>query len=97
MGSTTFENRGFCPNCDEETDLQSTNDNDDTGTHTACLQCETDIDTYFIEAIYEIAFGDNAINRDFSQKEVIEKIQEYSDNALHYEQSLDQRDMDDLD
>ena len=40
----------------------------------------------FIEEIYEIAFGDNAINRDFSFEEVIERIQEFSDNALKYEE-----------
>jgi len=40
----------------------------------------------FIEEIYEIAFGDNAINRDFDFEEVIERIQEFSDNALKYEE-----------
>jgi len=40
----------------------------------------------FIEEIYEIAFGDNAINRDFPFEEVIERIQEFSDNALKYEE-----------
>tara|TARA_R100000734_G_scaffold15171_1_gene11331 strand:- start:531 stop:677 length:147 start_codon:yes stop_codon:yes gene_type:complete len=40
----------------------------------------------FIEEIYEIAFGDNAINRDFAFEEVIERIQEFSDNALKYEE-----------
>ena len=33
----------------------------------------------FKEEIYEIAFGDNAINRDFDDLEVIERIQSYSD------------------
>jgi len=40
----------------------------------------------FIEEIYEIAFGDNAINRDFDFEEVIERIQEFSDNALKWEE-----------
>ena len=40
----------------------------------------------FIEEVYEIAFGDNAINRDFGFEEVIERIQEFSDNALKYEE-----------
>ena len=31
----------------------------------------------FKEEIYEIAFGDNAINRDFDELEVIERIQSY--------------------
>ena len=40
----------------------------------------------FIEEIYDNAFGDNAINRDFPFEEVIEIIQEFSDNALKYEE-----------
>ena len=40
----------------------------------------------FLEKTFEIAFGDNAISRDFTMKEVIEKLQEYSDNALKYEE-----------
>tara|TARA_B100000927_G_C16467712_1_gene470334 strand:- start:295 stop:582 length:288 start_codon:yes stop_codon:yes gene_type:complete len=41
----------------------------------------------FIEEVYEIAFGDNAINRDFAFDEVIEKLREFSDNALIFEES----------
>lgn len=36
----------------------------------------------FIEEVYEIAFGDNAINRDFSKEEVIAELQSFSDKAL---------------
>ena len=43
-------------------------------------------DSYFIEEIYEIAFGDNAINRNFSHDEVIDRIREYSDTALEVEE-----------
>jgi len=39
----------------------------------------------FIEGIYEIAFGDNAINREFSFEEVLNKIREYSDGAYKKE------------
>jgi len=39
----------------------------------------------FKEQIFEIAFGFNAINRDFSEEEVIKKIEEYSNNALKWE------------
>lgn len=39
----------------------------------------------FMEAIYEIAFGDNAINRDFTKEEVLEKLREYSDKALKFD------------
>ena len=35
----------------------------------------------FKEEIYEIAFGENAINRDFDELEVIERIQSYSDGS----------------
>ena len=44
-------------------------------------------DSTFIEEIYEIAFGEDAINRDFSHDEVIEQIREFSDNALEWEES----------
>ena len=40
----------------------------------------------FIEEVFEIAFGENAINRDFSMGEVLDKLMEFSDNALKYEE-----------
>jgi hypothetical protein len=40
----------------------------------------------FIEEVFEIAFGDNAINRDFSHREVLDKLMEFSNNALKYEE-----------
>ena len=39
----------------------------------------------FIEEIYELAFGDNAINRDFTQEEVIAELKKFSDDALKWE------------
>ena len=39
----------------------------------------------FIEEVYEIAFGDNAINRDFTQEEVIAELKKFSDDALKWE------------
>ena len=39
----------------------------------------------FIEEVFEIAFGDNAINRDYSYDEVIDQLLEFSDLALKYE------------
>jgi hypothetical protein len=43
----------------------------------------------FKQEIYEIAFGDDAINRNFTEAEVIERIKEFSDKAwnfdLHFE------------
>ena len=40
----------------------------------------------FIEEVFEIAFGDNAINRDFSMGEVLDRLMEFSNNALKYEE-----------
>ena len=40
----------------------------------------------FINEIAEIAFGENAIERGDDLDEVIEKIQEFSDNALKWEE-----------
>jgi len=52
-------------------------------------------DKEFIENIYEIAFGDDAINRNFSHDEVIEQISEFSDNALLSEEFMNTLDMED--
>ena len=43
----------------------------------------------FIEEVYEIAFGDNAINRDFSMGEVLDQLMQYSDDALRFPGELD--------
>ena len=40
----------------------------------------------FIEEVFEIAFGDNAINRDYSMGEVLDKLMEFSNNSLKYEE-----------
>ena len=51
-------------------------------------------DSRFIEEIYEIAFGDDAINRNFSHDEVIQQIREFSDHALNWEElGLDVNDL----
>ena len=39
----------------------------------------------FIEEVYEIAFGDNAINRDFGFEEVLQELLRFSDEALKWE------------
>ena len=41
--------------------------------------------TQFLEQIYEIAFGDDAINKGYSQEDVIERLMDYSNIALQYE------------
>ena len=38
----------------------------------------------FIEKVYEIAFGDNAINRNFSYAEVIKQLEEHSEDSLKW-------------
>tara|TARA_Y100001973_G_C5121006_1_gene292748 strand:- start:91 stop:399 length:309 start_codon:yes stop_codon:yes gene_type:complete len=43
----------------------------------------------FLEEVYEIAFGDDAINRDFSPEEVIEELKSFSDKSLKYDKSED--------
>jgi len=43
----------------------------------------------FVEEVYEIAFGDNAINRDFSMGEVLDQLLQFSDDALRYHGELD--------
>ena len=43
-------------------------------------------DGWFIEKVFEIAFGDDAINRNFTYEEVIEKLKEFSDDALIVEE-----------
>lgn len=40
----------------------------------------------FIEDIFEIAFGDNAINRDFSYEDVTKTLKEFSEKSWQYEQ-----------
>ncbi len=42
-------------------------------------------DKQFIEEIYELAFGDNAINRNFTHEEVITELKKFSDDALKWE------------
>ena len=39
-----------------------------------------------IENVYEIAFGDQAIEKGYDHDEVLTKLREYSDNALKWEE-----------
>ena len=41
-------------------------------------------DKEFIEQVYEIAFGDNAINRDFSHEEVIDALKEINEDSVKW-------------
>ena len=40
----------------------------------------------FIEEVYEIAFGDDAINRDWDFEAVIEELKSFSDKALQFDE-----------
>ena len=42
-------------------------------------------DDQFIEAVFEIAFGENAFQRGFSQEEVLRRLRQFSDTALKLE------------
>jgi len=44
-------------------------------------------DCDFIENVFEIAFGDDAINKEYSKEEVLVKLREFSDLALDKEDS----------
>ena len=39
-------------------------------------------DKEFLENVYEIAFGDNAINKDYSHEEVLQRLMSFSDAAF---------------
>ena len=40
----------------------------------------------FIEEVFEIAFGDDAINKDYSYDDVINQLVEFSNHAFKYEE-----------
>lgn len=42
----------------------------------------------FEEEVFEIAFGDNAINRNFTYQEVLDELKKFSEFALLYEENL---------
>ena len=41
-------------------------------------------DKQFIKVIYELAFGHDAINRNFNHAEVIEQLEEHSEDSLKW-------------
>ena len=47
-------------------------------------------DKQFIEAVYEIAFGDSAINRNFGHAEVIEELEKFSNDSLKWDSIPDE-------
>ena len=42
-------------------------------------------DKQFIEAVYELAFGHDAINRNFGHSEVIEQLEEFNEDSLKWD------------
>ena len=42
-------------------------------------------DKQFIEAVYELAFGHDAINRNFGHAEVIEQLEEFNEDSLKWD------------
>ena len=47
-------------------------------------------DKEFIEAIYELAFGHDAINRNFGHAEVVEQIEEFNEDSLKWDSIPDE-------
>jgi hypothetical protein len=45
-------------------------------------------DKQFKETIYELAFGCSAIDKDYSDEEVLAKIREFSDDALRSDEEV---------
>ena len=43
-------------------------------------------DDEFIKAVYEIAFGENAIHRGFTYQEVLDRLRYFSDKYLIWEE-----------
>ena len=41
----------------------------------------------FLSNVFEIAFGDNAINKNYSYEEVLKRLREFSDNAFQWEKN----------
>jgi hypothetical protein len=51
-----------------------------------------DKDQAFIEDVFEIAFGDNAIYKDYSQREVLKRLRDFSKKAYAFDQLEAQED-----
>jgi len=51
-----------------------------------CTEMMSDDWKEFVEEVYEVAFGDSAFDRGFDAEEVLNKIKEFSDNALKWEE-----------
>ena len=47
---------------------------------------EVVLDRDFVEEVWELAFGENAWNKEYNDQEVLEKLKQYSDHALKWEE-----------
>jgi len=46
-------------------------------------------DKDFIERVYELAFGHDAINRNFGHAEVLEQLEEFNEDSLKWDSISD--------
>ena len=46
--------------------------------------CTTEVEN-FVEEVFQIAFGDNALNRDFSFKDVLNRLKKDDEDLYHYQ------------
>lgn len=53
-------------------------------------------DQAFIEDVFEIAFGDNAIYKDYSQSEVLKRLRDFSKKAYAFEQKAQEDEIRDI-
>lgn len=44
----------------------------------------------FLENTFELAFGDDAINKAHTMHDVVEKLREFSDKANHYDELVEE-------
>jgi len=48
---------------------------------------EVVLDRDFVEEVWELAFGEDAWNKEYSDQEVLEKLKQYSAQAIKWEQN----------
>lgn len=69
----------------EESVYNRLTDSGDKGLHYESTMKPLENYIHFIESIAEITFGDNAENKAFTLEEIIQRVQDFSDDALTYE------------
>jgi len=66
---------------EDELDHSLTEEIDQLLTSVKICNEDTEVGLNFKEEIYEVAFGDNAINKDYKEEEVVSIIRSYSDQS----------------